>query len=63
MIYIIISEHDEEENAKAKRSVASTSKTSTSKSPCLLVRSLYSLGAFQGGIKQIVIAIILFLSL
>ncbi|KAM3128636.1 hypothetical protein pb186bvf_019265 [Paramecium bursaria] len=53
----------EQEEYKKKRSIASSSRTSTSKSPFLLVRSLYSLGTFQGSIMQVVLTMSLYLIL
>lgn len=60
---LIYSEHNDDDEEKKKRSVASTSRTSTSKSPSLLVRSLYQVSTFGGGIKSVIFAILLYLIL
>ncbi|CAD8115189.1 unnamed protein product [Paramecium sonneborni] len=54
-------ENDDED--KKKRSIASSSRTSTSKSPSLLVRSLYQVSTFGGGLKSVIFAILLYLVL
>ncbi|CAD8203797.1 unnamed protein product [Paramecium octaurelia] len=56
-------QNDNEDEEKKKRSIASSSRTSTSKSPSLLVRSLYQVSTFGGGIKSVIFAILLYLVL
>ncbi|CAD8092159.1 unnamed protein product [Paramecium primaurelia] len=56
-------QNDNDEEEKKKRSIASSSKTSTSKSPSLLVRSLYQVSTFGGGLKSVIFAILVYLIL